>query len=118
MITNIMQRYVVSQDMLMKQIFAVFALMLATNLQGQTMFGYADTQCVQFLREHDKASTTLAVKNWIFGYFSGRIRETSRNLQIVGDLNIPLYDLVHKECSKDPKLTVRQAADLVYVLIP
>ena len=93
-------------------------LIFASAGVSQTMFGHSNTECIDFLEEHKKSGTDLAISNWIFGYFSGRIRETGRDLQIVNNLNIPLYDLVSKTCKANPKLNLLEAADIVYVSIP
>jgi len=93
-------------------------LIFASAGVSQTMFGHSNTECIDFLEEHKKSGTDLAISNWILGYFSGRIRETGRELQIINDLNIPLYDLLRKTCSGDPNMNLQQAADIVYVIIP
>ena len=66
----------------------------------------------------DENGPDPSVNSWILGYFSGRIRETNRELQIINDLNIPLYDLLHKTCVNDPNLNLQEAADFVYLSIP
>ena len=91
---------------------------LTSSVLSQTMFGHSNTSCIEFLTEYESNPSNSAVSNWILGYFSGRIRETGRELKIVNELNIPLYDLLHKECSNNPNLTLREAADIVYTIIP
>jgi len=93
-------------------------LICATPGASQTFFGHSNTDCIEFLRYNESSGTDISVDNWIYGYFSGRIRETGRDLQIVNNLNIPLYDLVSKTCKANPKLNLLEAADIVYVSIP
>ena len=93
-------------------------LICATPGASQTFFGHSNTDCIEFLRYNESSGTDISVDNWIYGYFSGRIRETGRELQIINDLNIPLYDLLRKTCSGDPNMNLQQAADIVYVIIP
>ena len=92
--------------------------LFATIGFSQTMFGYANSSCIEFLEEHKKRGEVVEVVNWINGYFSGRIRETGREMEIVNKLNIPLYDLLRKACINEPTLAVREAADIVYYSIP
>ena len=91
---------------------------LATMSYGQTMFGFAEMDCTEMLTRHDRGGKISALEDWLEGYFSGRIRETQRNMAIVRDLNIPIYDLLHKTCTKNPVLNIQEASDLVYVTIP
>ena len=95
-----------------------FVLVFANQGASQTLFGHSNTQCIKFLEIHRQNGINADVANWIHGYFSGRIRETGREMQIITELNIPLYDLLHKTCDNDPRLNLQQAADIVYVSIP
>jgi hypothetical protein len=97
--------------------FFIFFIVASAGV-SQTMFGHSNTGCIEFLELDKKNGTDPAIYNWIFGYFSGRIRETGRELQIINDLNIPLYDLLHKTCMGDPNINLQQAADIVYAAIP
>lgn len=90
----------------------------ATAGTSQTMFGHSNTECIEFLQKHETNGVDPSVNSWILGYFSGRIRETNRELQIINELNIPLYDLLHKTCVQDPNLNLQEAADNVYLSIP
>ena len=96
----------------------LFIAVCATPGVGQTMFGHADTTCIDFLSKHDKDGEQPAVRDWLEGYFSGRVRETNRDLTIVNNLQLPIYDLLHKVCSEDPNIPLNQAADKVYASIP
>jgi len=87
-------------------------------VHSQTMFGEANTRCIDLLEENKQSGKVNSVENWLQGYFSGRIRETQRNLIIVNDLNIPIYDLLIKACQKEPMLDLHNAADVVYFEIP
>ena len=60
-------------------------LMCATQGATQTFFGHSNTDCVEFLKYNETTGVDTFVGNWIEGYFSGRIRETGRDLQIVND---------------------------------
>ena len=104
--------------MLEKFTLIILMSMFATMSSGQTMFGFAEMHCTEMLTRHDSEGKISALEDWLEGYFSGRIRETQRNMAIVVDLNIPIYDLLHKTCSKNPTLSVQEATDLVYVTIP
>ena len=85
---------------------------------SQTMFGEANTGCIELLEEDKQSGKVNRIENWLQGYFSGRIRETQRNLIIIDDLNIPIYDLLIKACQKEPMLDLHNAADVVYFEIP
>ena len=89
-----------------------------TSSTSQTMFGHSNTGCIEFIQADDENGPDPSVNSWILGYFSGRIRETNRELQIINELNIPLYDLLHKTCVNDPNLNLQEAADFVYLSIP
>ena len=82
------------------------------------MFGQSNNTCIDFLSRHDTFGEQLAVKDWLEGYFSGRVRETNRDLTIVNNLQLPIYYLLHKACSEDPNIPLNQAADKVYASIP
>ena len=101
-----------------RSILLFFVLVFATQSASQTFFGHSNTKCIELLENHKVNGVNTSVLNWIEGYFSGRIRETGREMQIVNELNIPMYDLLHKTCAKNPKLNLQQAADIVYVSIP
>jgi len=96
----------------------ILVSLLASMSSGQTMFGFAEMSCTEMLTRHDSGGKLSELEDWLEGYFSGRIRETQRNMAIVEDLNIPIYDLLHKTCNKNPVLSIQGAADLVYVTIP
>lgn len=96
----------------------LFISVLATSGIGETMFGQSNTTCIDFLTKHDANGMQTSVNDWLNGYFSGRIRETGRNLTIINTLNVPLYDLLLKMCETDPNLHLSEAADAVYVIIP
>lgn len=100
--------------------FSAFVILLicATPVTSQTMFGHANTGCIEFLQKDETAGPGPSVHSWILGYFSGRIRETNRELQIINELNIPVYDLLRKTCQSDPNLNLQKAADIVYLSIP
>ena len=103
----------------MYKLFTLFFISVcATPSISQTMFGQANTTCIDFLSKHDTYGEQLAVRDWIYGYFSGRIRETNRDLSIVNNLEIPIYDLLNKTCADDPTLMLNTAADKVYASIP
>ena len=104
--------------MMGRSILLFFVLVFATQSASQTLFGHANTSCIELLENHKVDGINTSVLNWIEGYFSGRIRETAREMQIVNELNIPIYDLLHKTCAKNPNLNLHQAADIVYVSIP
>ena len=104
--------------MMGRSILLFFVLVFATQSASQTLFGHSNTKCIELLENHKVNGVNTSVLNWIEGYFSGRIRETGREMQIVNELNIPMYDLLHKTCAKNPKLNLQQAADIVYVSIP
>ena len=93
-------------------------LICATQGASQTFFGHSNTDCIEFLKYNETTGVDTFVSNWIDGYFSGRIRETGRDLKIVNDLDIPLYGLLLKTCKTDPTLNLHEAADIVYVSIP
>lgn len=104
---------------MMRNFTAVLTFLIcATPGASQTFFGHSNTECIEFLKYNETTGADTFVSNWIDGYFSGRIRETGRDLKIVNDLEIPLYDLLHKTCKTDPTLTLHEAADIVYVSIP
>ena len=90
----------------------------ATSGTSETMFGQSNTSCIAFLSNHDEHGKQLPVRDWLDGYFSGRIRETGRELSIVSNLDIPLYELLLKACRNDPNLNLSQSADRVYTIIP
>lgn len=90
----------------------------ATSGASAPMFGQANTDCIDFLSKHDALGDQVAVRDWLHGYFSGRVRETNRDLTIINDLNIPVYDLLHAACENNPNLNLSKAADQVYTLIP
>jgi len=90
----------------------------ATSGASVPMFGQANTDCIDFLSKHDAFGDQVAVRDWLHGYFSGRVRETDRDLTIINDLNIPIYDLLHIACTNNPNLKLSKAADQVYTLIP
>ena len=96
----------------------LFLIICANSGTTQTMFGHSNTACIEFIQADEKNGPDPSVNSWILGYFSGRIRETSRELQIINRLNIPLYDLVHKACVNNPNLYLHEAADAVYLSIP
>lgn len=100
--------------------FALFLFMyvFATPGISETLFGESNTTCIDFLTKHDADGIQTPINNWLHGYFSGRSRETGRNLAIINTLNIPLYDLLRKMCENDPNLHLSEAADSVYVIIP
>jgi len=104
--------------MLHKLVSFVFISVFATSGISETMFGQSNTSCIAFLTNHDEFGKLSPVKDWLDGYFSGRIRETGRELSIVSDLDIPLYELLHNACRNDPNLNLSQAADIVYTIIP
>ena len=101
-----------------RSILLFFVLVFATQSASQTLFGHSNTKCIELLEDHKVNGVNTSVLNWIDGYFSGRIRETSREMQIVNELNIPMYDLLLNTCAKNPKLNLQHAADIVYVSIP
>jgi hypothetical protein len=96
----------------------LFISVFATSGISETMFGQSNTTCIDFLTRHDADGMQASVNDWLNGYFSGRIRETGRNLTIINTLNVPLYDLLLKMCEKDPNLHLNEAADAVYAIIP
>ena len=96
----------------------LFISVFATSGISETMFGQSNTTCIDFLTKHDADGMQTAVNDWLNGYFSGRIRETGRNLAIINTLNVPLYDLLFKMCENNPNLHLSEAADAVYVIIP
>ena len=100
--------------------FSTFLILIlcATSGKSQTMFGHSNTGCIEFIQTDEENGPDPSVNSWILGYFSGRIRETSRELIIINKLNIPLYDLLKKTCISDPNLNLKEAADTVYALIP
>jgi hypothetical protein len=104
----------------MMRTFSTFLILIlcATSGKSQTMFGHSNTGCIEFIQTGEENGPDPSVNSWILGYFSGRIRETNRELQIINELNIPLYDLLHKTCVNDPNLNLQEAADLVYLSIP
>ena len=104
----------------MMRTFSTFLILMlcATAGKSQTMFGHSNTECIEFIQAGEENGPDPAVNSWILGYFSGRIRETNRELKIINELNIPLYDLLHKTCVNDPNLNLQEAADLVYLSIP
>lgn len=104
----------------MKKQLLVFVLpfVTATSVCGQTMFGEANTDCIDFLNRNKQEVTIASVDNWLKGYFSGRVRETQRDLEIIDHLNIPIYALLIKACEEDPNLKLHQAADNIYFMIP
>ena len=104
----------------MTRTFSTFLILMlcATAGKSQTMFGHSNTACIEFIQAGEENGPDPAVNSWILGYFSGRIRETNRELKIINELNIPLYDLLHKTCVNDPNLNLQEAADLVYLSIP
>ena len=90
----------------------------ATSGISETMFGQSNTTCIDYLTKHDADGMQTSINDWLNGYFSGRVRETGRNLTIINTLNVPLYDLLLKMCENDPNLHLSEAADAVYVIIP
>jgi len=104
--------------MLHKLASFLFISVFATSGISETMFGQSNTTCIDFLTKHDADGMQTAVNDWLNGYFSGRIRETGRNLTIINTLNVPLYDLLLKMCETNPNLHLSEAADAVYVIIP
>jgi len=104
--------------MLHKLASFLFISVFATSGISETMFGQSNTTCIDFLTKHDADGMQTAVNDWLNGYFSGRIRETGRNLAIINTLNVPLYDLLLKMCETNPNLHLSEAADAVYVIIP
>jgi hypothetical protein len=100
--------------------FSTFLILIlcATSGKSQTMFGHSNTACIEFIQADEENGPEPAVNRTNLGYFSGRIRETNRELTIINELNIPLYDLLHKTCVNDPNLNLQEAADLVYLSIP
>ena len=96
----------------------LFISVFATSGVSETLFGQSNTTCIDFLTRHDADGMQTSVNDWLNGYFSGRIRETGRNLTIINTLNVPLYDLLLKTCENDPNLHLSEAADAVYVIIP
>jgi len=104
--------------MMGRSILLFFVLVFATQSASQTLFGHSNTKCIELLEDHKVNGINTSVLNWIDGYFSGRIRETGREMKIVNELNIPLYELLRKTCDNDPTLNLQQAADIVYVAIP
>jgi hypothetical protein len=104
---------------MMQHVNAFLILIIcATSGASQTMFGHSNTECIEFLQADETNGPDPSVNSWIFGYFSGRIRETNRELQVINTLNIPLYDLLKKTCVSDPNLNLKEAADAVYFSIP
>lgn len=99
------------------KVFLIIAV-CATSSASTPMFGQANTDCIDFLSKHDAFGDQVAVRDWLHGYFSGRVRETERDLTIINDLNIPVYDLLHIACTNNPNLKLSKAADQVYTLIP
>ena len=99
-------------------VFMVFIFFLPNMSVSQTYFGSGEMSCIEFIEEHTEKGRNVVISDWIKGYFSGRIRETNRDLKIINDLSIPLYDLVLKSCIEEPTLTTRSAADRVYLAIP
>ena len=104
--------------MMYKIVTFLFISICATPGLSLTMFGQANTTCIDFLSKHDTYGEKVAVRDWLNGYFSGRIRETNRDLAIVDNLKIPIYDLLNKTCADDPTLNLNTAADKVYAIIP
>ena len=96
----------------------LFISVFATSGVSETLFGQSNTTCIDFLTRHDADGMQTSINDWLNGYFSGRVRETGRNLTIINTLNVPLYDLLLKMCEKDPNLHLSEAADAVYVIIP
>lgn len=104
---------------MMQKMSTFFILLIcASSGTSQTMFGHSNTECIEFIQKDETIGPDPSVNSWILGYFSGRIRETNRELQIINELNIPLYDLLHKTCVSDPNLNLQEAADYVYLSIP
>ena len=104
--------------MVKKLTWFLFISVLATSGISEVMFGQSNTTCINFLKKHDADGMQSSIDDWLHGYFSGRSRETGRNLAIINTLNIPIYDLLRKMCEKDPNLHLNEAADAVYVIIP
>jgi len=103
----------------MRSFFFMIVILFAPNMSvGQTYFGSGEMSCIEFIEEHTDKGYNVVINDWINGYFSGRITETQRDLKLVNDLNIPLYDLVLKSCIEEPTLNVRSATDRVYFAIP
>jgi len=96
----------------------LFISVFATSGVSETLFGQSNTTCIDFLTRHDADGMQTSINDWLNGYFSGRVRETGRNLAIIDTLNVPLYDLLIKMCKNDPNLHLSEAADEVYVIIP
>jgi hypothetical protein len=99
-------------------VFMMIILFVPNMSIGETYFGSGEMSCIEFIEEHTEKGNNVVINDWIKGYFSGRIAETQRDLKIVNDLNIPLYDLVLKSCIEEPTLNTRSAADRVYLAIP
>jgi hypothetical protein len=108
-----------SYSVLMRGFVFMIVILFVPNISvGQTYFGSGEMSCIEFIEEHTEKGYNVIINDWINGYFSGRIAETQRDLTIVNDLNIPLYDLVLKSCIEEPTLDVRSATDRVYFAIP
>ena len=96
----------------------LFISVFATSGISETMFGHSNTTCIDFLSKHDADGMQTSINDWLNGYFSGRARETGRNLTIKNTPNTPLHDPLLKMCENDPNLNLSEAADAVYVIIP